>query len=305
MRQRFTVWFFVAVWTSAVDAQTIIGHVVDSAGKPVESAEVHIWRKGRDVNGGNQNRVWNQSSSRPTTEQADLAWRDRELSMPICYRLALADASAARRIADSLRDVAARTSARAAVAQALAERDLAAARRLARETVVALPPVGSAGVRFDYAATEAAAICQWLPVLERVDADLGREFLWRAVSLRPLRPIDDQLDDEVEQAELHLIGLLARYERCFAATLLAPLASRANELSQTEFSNVALVFAAAGLTDPRASVVLLDRLPPGKEGVGRGSHGWAHALWAGAVAAPSEHTNYEGRYRDPSRYESW
>jgi hypothetical protein len=250
-------------------------------------------------------RLWNDSSAREGTEQADLTWRDRELSAPICYRLALTDPVAARRVAGTLGGGATRIAALAAVAQALAESDPAAARRLARENLAGLPPTGSSGLRFDYLSTEAAAVCQWLPLLERIDADLGREFFWRAISLRPLRPIDDQLDDEVEQAELHLIALLARYDRRLAQGLLAPYEARAEELIQTEWSNSALVFTAAGLIDPRRSASLLERLSPGKEGERRGVHGWVLMLWTAAMAGPSQHADYEGRYNDPSRYESW
>lgn len=250
-------------------------------------------------------RLWNESSARETTEQADLAWRDRDLSAPICYRVALADFAVARRIAGSLDSVAMRVAALAAVAQALAETDVDAARRLARETLGVQPQVGSTGSQSNYMLTEAASLCQWLPLLERIDAELGREFFWRAVSLRPLRPIDDHLDDEVEQAELHLIGLLARYDRQLAKALLEQFQSHAEGLIQTQWSNSGLVFTAAGVIDPRASVALLGRVSVDKAAGARGRHGWVFMLWAAALAGPSQHADYEGRYNDPSRYESW
>lgn len=250
-------------------------------------------------------RLWNESSSRASMDPADFIWRDRELSAPICYRMALADPAAAGRIAHKLDGVATRVAALAAVAQAVAESDVDAARRLASQMLAELPPIGSSGLRFDYLSTEATAVCQWLPLLERIDANLGREFFWRAVALRPLRPIEDQLDDEVDQADLHLIGLLARYDRGLAQTLLAPYEARAEELIQSEWSNSALVFEASGLIDPRRSAALLERLSPGKQGEGRNLQGWVIMFWTAAVAGPSQHADYDGRYNDPSRYESW
>jgi tetratricopeptide (TPR) repeat protein len=251
-------------------------------------------------------RLWEESGSRHGGREDDLQQRNVQLAAPICYRVAVRDPTAALRIAHELRDSAARTTALAAVAQTLAKSDPDAARRLARDTLRILPETGSSGLQWNYMHTDAAAVCQWLPVLETIDPRLGREFLWRAVSLRPPRPIDDQLRDEVEQANLHLVGLLARYDRRLAESLLAPYLARFDEIAKTSLPIAGLVISTDALFDPRSTAGLFDRLPGRQDGERRSHRAWLRTMWAGAVAAPTDVLRAEAAgYRDPSRYESW
>lgn len=249
-------------------------------------------------------RLWQASGSRPSIEAGDLEWRDRELSAPFCYRLAKRDSTAATRLAQAFDDIATQTEALAAVARALAQSDADAARRLASETLAGQPWVGAAGQHWHYTHTQAAALCQWLPLLETLDPQLGREFLWRAVALRPARPVTELLDDEAEMAEIELIGLVARYDCRLAEGLLAPYISRFDELAATSTPTLGLMIASAALIDPRTAASLVDRLPDKRDANRDHSHDWARLLWVSALASDND-IRWELGYRDPSRYESW
>ncbi|HEX7377493.1 MAG TPA: carboxypeptidase-like regulatory domain-containing protein [Pirellulales bacterium] len=249
-------------------------------------------------------RLWKESSDRPTIGPDDLEWRNSELLAPFCYRQAKRDVAAALRIARAFDDVPTRTEALAAVARALAESDANAARRLARQTLAEQPTVGLAGRRWNHMYTEAVALCQWLPLLETLDPQLGREFLWRAVALRPLRPVAESLDDEVAMAEIALIGLVARYDRRLAETLLAPYLARFDELAAASTSIVGLTISNVALVDPRIAANLIDRLPEPRDGNRDRAYGWPRLMWMNALAA-DDHIRWQLGYRDPSRYESW
>lgn len=209
-------------------------------------------------------RLWNQPP-RATAKPDDLRRRDAELAAPFCYRLARRDPAAAHKVAAAITG-GSRIDALGAVAEALAETDQAAALRLVAEIVDReFPPAGSAD-GLDSMFSDAAALARLLPLLERVDPQLGRECLWRAVALRPPRPVEQMLDDEVERIDLHLIGLLSRYDRRLARSLLAPYVDRLDEFAEDSHTECApLVVAAAGAIDPAWAVQLLERLPDAKE----------------------------------------
>lgn len=209
-------------------------------------------------------RLWNQPP-RPAAQPEDLRRRDAQLAAPFCYRVAQRDSVAAHRIAARLPS-GSRIDALAAVAEGLAETDQAAARRLVAEIVDReLPPAGSTD-GLDSMFSDAAALARLLPLRERLDPQLGRECLWRAVALRPPRPIAQWLDDETERVDLHLIGLLSRYDHQLARSLLEPYIDRLEELADASDTDCApLVVAAAAALDPRWAAQLLERLPDAKE----------------------------------------
>lgn len=246
-------------------------------------------------------RLWKESGTR-AGQKDDLKQRDLSFAAPICYRLALRDPAAARRVADSCNESAIHTLALAAVAQALAVSDAEAARRLARETLVRLPPVGSLGLGWGY--TDAAALCQWLPLLETIDPQLGREFLWRAVALRPPRSTTGQLDDDAQEADLHLAGLVSRYDARLAKALLTPYLARFDEIAKSPNSSAALLISSVALIDPREAVKLADRLPAPHEARANFAADWARLMWL-SMLNPQSDPRWEIGYHDPARYESW
>ncbi|HJT32696.1 MAG TPA: carboxypeptidase-like regulatory domain-containing protein [Pirellulales bacterium] len=209
-------------------------------------------------------RLWNQPP-RAAAKPDDLRRRDAELAAPFCYRLARRDAAAAQKVAAAFTG-GSRIDALAAVAEALAETDQAAARRLVAEIVAHEFPLAGSADGLDAMFSDAAALARLLPLLERVDPQLGRECLWRAVALRPPRPVEQMLDDEVERIDLHLIGLLSRYDRRLARSLLVPYVDRLAEFADNSHTESAPLVVAVGATiDPAWAARLLERLPDAKE----------------------------------------
>jgi len=256
--------------------------------------------------------LWSESGSRPATQEHLLRNRDAQLAAPICYRLAQRDPLIARRVAEDLEEASHRIAALGAVAQALAETDEPAARKLLGEIFRDLPLAGpidgdAAEAGWYVANSLAAACCQLLPLAERVDPQFARECLWRAVALRQ-PPVADLLDDEAERAELHLIAILARYDRDLAVALLEPLHARFDEFITGESREAirGVVFAAASI-DPRQAVKLLDRLPPTADANVRQMSNVIRVLYAwnfGGGDLPRWRCENAG-YANPADYESW
>lgn len=209
-------------------------------------------------------RLWNQPP-RPAAKPEDLRRRDAELAGPFCYRLAQRDLALAQKVAEGLAG-SSRLDARTGVAEALAETDPAAGRGLVAGFIAhELPPASSAD-GLDSMFSDAAAVARLLPLLERIDPQLGRECLWRAVALRSPRPVEQMLDDETESADLHLIGLVSRYDLRLARSLLEPYVDRLDEFADNSRTECApLVVATAGASDPAWAAQLLERLPDAKE----------------------------------------
>lgn len=257
---------------------------------------------GRDAIVGE--RLWKDSGSRPGGRNDYTQQRDLEYSGPICYRVALRDPVAARRIANSFDESAMRTIALAAVAQALAVHDAEAARRLARNTFGQLPRIGSSAAGWSNPQSDAAALCQWLPLLETIDPQLGREFLWRAVALRPPRSATGRGDDDIEETDLHLAGLLARYDHRLADSLLEPYLARFDEIAKSPGSSAAMLIASIALIDPRAAAKLVDRLPVPHEERANFASDWARFMWTNMLN-PRDDVRWGIGYHDPARHESW
>jgi hypothetical protein len=167
-----------------------------------------------------------------------------------CYRLALVDRALAEQIAAETDEAILRFREKAAILMALAETQPVEARRLlaalVREELPQLPTEESRRLPME----SAPAIAAWLlPVAERVAPDLSGELFWRSLALRPPHPGRDCLNDRVEQTDIELAKLLARYDRHVARALLEPLAAKA---PTPDF------FLAAVHVDPRWAKSLLD-----------------------------------------------
>ena len=63
-----------------------------------------------------------------------------------------------------------------------------------------------------------------LPVAERIDPGLVDEYLWRSLAMRPPRPWETDTGGRLEQADVQLAMMLARYDRDIARSLVEPLA---------------------------------------------------------------------------------
>ena len=256
--------------------------------------------------------LWLESGARPAMLEHPLRLRDAQLAAPICYRLAQRNPTIARRVAEGLKEASHRIAALGAVAQALAETDGPAARQLLHEILLELPSAGPASVDaadadWQVVNSRAAACCQLLPLAERIDPQLARECLWRAVALRQTFAAD-VLDNEAERADLHLIGMLARYDRDLAAALLEPLAARFDEFVASESRNSVLaVIEATASIDPRKAAKLLDRLPPTEDANVRQMSNVIRVLFAwnfGGGDLPRWRWETFG-YANPADYESW
>jgi hypothetical protein len=162
------------------------------------------------------------------------------------------------------------------------------------------------GDRFEPAHTDAVAICRLLPLLERIDPHLGREALWRALSLRLPRPTTQWLDEETDQADLALITMLVRYDRILARAMLEPLVARLNELSvgPSEFCAGGIVGAAAAI-DPAWGEQLIERLPAPPDSRTNRAMNWARLMLARVIGAHDDLRWDMIGYTDLARYDSW
>ena len=208
-----------------------------------------------------------------------IAWRNRlgeptpvqhgeyRAGAEFCYRLALADRALAEQIAADAEDEAMGFWQQGAVILALAETQPAEARRrltaLVRED---LPQVAKlpAEENWPLPLGSPPAIAAWLlPVAEKVAPDLCRELFWRSLALRLPRPRRDDLNGQVEGADVQLAKLLARYDRDTARALLEPVAADATASDPERVVMARLtggfgIFLAAVHTDPRWAKSLLD-----------------------------------------------
>lgn len=126
------------------------------------------------------------------------------------------------------------------------------------------------------------------------------------IALRPPRPVEQFLDDESERIDLHLIGLLSRYDRRLARSLLEPYVDRLDDFADNSRTECApLVVAAAGAIDPAWAAQLLERLPDAKEAGPASVRNRARWL---LVHRLSMHGAWRGQaigYRDLRHFEVW
>lgn len=152
-----------------------------------------------------------------------------------CYRLALVDRSLAERVAANAEVGAVRIRETGALALAFAKTHPADGRKLLESLVrdelprMANERRGPEDVPFSGSEPPPILAAWLLPITESVAPDMGRELLWRSLALRPPRPRRDLLNDQIEDIDVDLAKMLARYDRSVARALLAPLAARMPE----------------------------------------------------------------------------
>lgn len=128
--------------------------------------------------------------------------------------------------------------------------------------------------------------------------------MWRAVALRPPRLATRHGDDDVDETDLHLAGLVARYDRRLAKALLRAYLARFDEIAKSPGSSAAMLIASVALIDPRAAGKLVDRLPAPHESRANFASDWARLMWLGMLN-PRADVHWENGYHDPARHEAW
>jgi hypothetical protein len=207
-------------------------------------------------------RVWKLVNGRIPAGSDAFSARDCRTA-EVCFKIAGQDAKRAQAVAETVDAPFFRARGLGAVAMALSNSDPAAARRLLLEAADIVAQAKTSSEHLSRSETPASAMAWLLPVAERIDAELGRELLWRAVALRQPRPETQWLDDEVLMAEVHLSGMLARYEPRLAREILEPVTMQLAAFCGPPEGNQKAMFtiAAATLVDPRWAVELMERLP--------------------------------------------
>lgn len=144
-------------------------------------------------------------------------------AVAVCHPMASVDLERAHRVALRMRNPYLRAYGLGMIADAIRDSDKPRALALIEEAYSLLDEAARAPDRqwivFLQSAPRIAAAL--LPVVERIDPTLVREYAWRAVSFRMQRPIDDfMLSEEVEFSDSMLALLLARYDRDLARKVL-------------------------------------------------------------------------------------
>lgn len=251
--------------------------------------------------------VWKRTGDRLERERpVQLASRSGQMA-DFCYRMAIADPKRAERIAREEKVPPLRVRGLAAAALRLAQSDPAAARKLLREIVRDELPRAAMDDDFEPFGflLSAPILAAWvLPIAEQVDPQLGRECLWRSLSLRAPRPRRDKLDDEDAALDIELAMMLGRYDRDVARSLLAPQVAHLAELTRCASaggnsqharaafaqasSETSKILAAALYIDPRWSAELFEGLPKGETESQRRFHAWIRSDWVGILSRRDE-----------------
>ena len=165
-----------------------------------------------------------------------IAWWRYPQTPDFCYLMAGIDHERAERLARGSEIEFLRLRGLAAVAEAVRETDISNARKIVtsivRDELSRLP----AGVEPSDLQRLPPFNAAWmLPIVERLDPELGRECLWRALALKLPRRRRDHLNDEYAEWD-GLAEMLARYDRGIARFLLEPNVARLPALSRASIS---------------------------------------------------------------------
>ncbi|HVA50532.1 MAG TPA: carboxypeptidase-like regulatory domain-containing protein [Pirellulales bacterium] len=153
----------------------------------------------------------------------------------VCYRMATVDGERARKLAGRLTSPYLRALSLGWTARGFAISDRRRACSMLNEAFGILHSLVEADEgRFYGPQSAAVAAAALLPVVEAIDPQLVREYLWRAVSFRRSYPHDDQQDRLAEAATLAL--LLAQYDRDVARLVLEPVVDRLKRRSRDQTS---------------------------------------------------------------------
>jgi hypothetical protein len=178
----------------------------------------------------------------------------------ICYRMAPADLTRARKIAETVKDPYFKARAYAVMAQALShDRPREALAQLDHAFELLEQQVASGKDSFNNFWNAAALAGLMVPVAEQIDPTLVVEYFWRTLSLRaPARPggSDDSWSVEMDaQARGALALVLARYDRELAMALVEDAHRRPRQRTSGRLMDYVL---AAALADPRRAVALAE-----------------------------------------------
>jgi hypothetical protein len=207
-------------------------------------------------------RVWNLPTKRMSESTDFLIRRDNRRAARVCFHMARADQERARRIAAGVTELIWKTYGLGAIAYSLSESDPSAARQFLVDVFAGSGP--QEHPLYTTPNRKAIAVAWLLPVAERVDAQLGREYFWRALSLRSPRPGVEELDDKVEYWDAELAKMVARYDAKIARAMLEPLVQRvqwAVALSGEAPLDMQSVLEAAAIVDPHWAVGIVEGLP--------------------------------------------
>lgn len=196
--------------------------------------------------------VWNHLGDWRVHGHKDVGWRDKS-APDVCFRLAQRDLEVARRVAATVNETLLKLQTQAAIARALGGDT---GQKLLREAI-GDPEFRRTQDERGSQLNASTRLAWFLPLFEEVDPVLGRDVLWEALSLRPLRPTVELLDDEALLCDAALAQMIARYEPAIARALLGPAV---RSLPHMDFFQAPQVVGAAGYVDPRWAVELLDQL---------------------------------------------
>lgn len=196
--------------------------------------------------------VWNHIGDWRVHGRMNVGRRDKS-APDVCFRLAQIDLEAARRVAGTVNEYLLKLQTQAAIARALGGET---GKQLLRDAI-ADPELRRMQDNLISHSNASTRLAWFLPLLQDVDPVLGRDVLWEALSLRPLRPTVELLDDEALLCDAALAQMIARYEPALGRALLGPAV---RSLPHMDFFQAPQVVGAAGYVDPRWAVELLDQL---------------------------------------------
>jgi hypothetical protein len=196
--------------------------------------------------------VWKHIGNWQVHGHKDVGWRDKS-APDVCFRLAQIDLEAARRVAATVQGTLLKVQTQAAIARALGGET---GKKLLREAI-ADPELRRMQDNVVSRSNASTRLAWFLPLLQEVDPVLGRDVLWEALSLRPLRPTVELLDDEALLCDAALAQMIARYEPAIARALLEPAV---RSLPHMDWFQAPQVVGSAGYVDPPWAVELLDQL---------------------------------------------
>jgi hypothetical protein len=187
------------------------------------------------------------------------AYQRDQRAIQICYSIAPADLTRARKIAETIKQPDFKARAYGVMAEALAkEKPKEALALLDRSFEILGELVASGGGQFNNIWSAAGLAGVQLPVAEQIDPALVPEFLWRTVALYAPPPVQQQAHDSMgwESCALGTLAMvLARYDRDLALSLAAEAQSQSQGTSFSYGRNNALL--AIALLEPKRAVAFV------------------------------------------------
>jgi hypothetical protein len=198
---------------------------------------------------------------KPGDHQAD--YQRDQYAIRVCYRMAPADLPRARKVAGSIKDDYFRSRAHGVMAQALAKSKPKEALALLEQAFAILAGRVASGTDSYNGYSDAASVAGlMLPVAERIDPALVREFFWRALSFHARNAARERPGGQDMRAATigSLVLTLAPYDREIARALLGGVEAPGRAAFRPEN-----LYRAAALLDPDRAAALLAKLPAGRD----------------------------------------